>query len=1147
MGEPTPPSGATTSTLPPSREAAAAAAWAAAAGGSNGTCAPSVAPLEGLNAAAYWAGVVQRDGACALPGVNIKYDNFMECMWRAVQRGYVTHDHACFVRDGLRYGFRCGIDTGQLHGHRFYRNYPTATEHRAAVTTAIMKRVDKGKTLVLGAWTPQAKEQLRASFAKCIKFPLGAVPKSLEEGVYRPYSDHTKTGVNAATCMDMLRHSLTAYSDVAEYLRRGFFMRVSDVDDAFPMLPLHPDVWPFFLFSFWASDDASVETLFLHLCGDFGTRGMPGTFKIFFVDVVVQMARSELVLKLPMAIYVDDVGLIAPRRDRADDEMGAFHEWAERVCGVRFKALKDKWAAQEQLFLGFWWNSLTLTRTLDERKLAPYIALLLDFAGRRSVTLHEMQSLAGKVQRAVMTLPHGAACLMANMFALMQGVNQPWQRRRTTAAVRRDWADIAELLQLNMGRGYYSYANLRRAPLVLSDASKSKAYTGGGFVSQCGRYGYWRYGTSAARKPIDYLEGDTVVHTAELIGDSWRGCLVPFGVDNQAFQLSAVKGWSHAPRLQELLRRLFALQIQGDYVLEFFWLATDKNVLADHLSRDREHDFLAAAAALGFLADGVDVTCVASRTLRQLGPGYASNNLRDGPRGWTAQQVSVTYGRTDLYRGLPARHADRLDEILDNRLRPSSMRTVEAALSRWRTTCAEEGWHEVIKTEDPERGGKMAAFVLDMCDDTELPYTTIKSYEWGLRTWMKLQRQADPVLGVLGWDDFMVSVKVITWVTYEPRREIPLDVIEAALYAVDKAVFWEVQSAFWILAQFFTFARSESSCPKNYTGPESFDGNFHWQEKDVRGKKARDGSLYVAIRMKGNKVDPRMERPEAQGDGDWTPVGDVPGTVFSIVEWFLLLVKLKPTEPSDDAPFFVARDGVRAYRYQDAVDDMRTLFARVDGVEDPSRYGAHGLRVAGYNNSKRGNGEDITVAHGMWRSTAHKRYDRFALKQVLDIPSRMVGARPPMGVEVGTDDDDGQATQPSPRPPVREVQRGRVVRGRPGAQPVAADISPRPPGSAPRPSGRAPKNAAGQSMVWNGASGAWEEPLVASEYDDDDGDDEEDGAEDGADSVMSRPAPPVFHSARLSSQQQGRALPQDIFGREPPDSRRRPPRAADGE
>ena len=52
--------------------------------------------------------------------------------------------------------------------------------------------------------------------------------------------------------------------------------------------------------------------LYVHLFGDFGTRGLPGTFKIFLVDVIVQMARSELVLTLPLAVYVDDSGLTQP-------------------------------------------------------------------------------------------------------------------------------------------------------------------------------------------------------------------------------------------------------------------------------------------------------------------------------------------------------------------------------------------------------------------------------------------------------------------------------------------------------------------------------------------------------------------------------------------------------------------------------------------------------------------------------------------------------------------------------------------------------------------------------------------------------------------------------------------------------------------
>ena len=58
-------------------------------------------------------------------------------------------------------------------------------------------------------------------------------------------------------------------------------MRVSDVEAAFPMLPYHPDVWPFVMFRFYASNEATNMGLFCHLFGDFGAAGMPGTFNPF--------------------------------------------------------------------------------------------------------------------------------------------------------------------------------------------------------------------------------------------------------------------------------------------------------------------------------------------------------------------------------------------------------------------------------------------------------------------------------------------------------------------------------------------------------------------------------------------------------------------------------------------------------------------------------------------------------------------------------------------------------------------------------------------------------------------------------------------------------------------------------------------------
>ena len=59
------------------------------------------------------------------------------------------------------------------------------------------------------------------------------------------------------------------------------------------------------------------------------------------------------------------------------------------------------------------------------------------------------------------------------------------------------------------------------------------------------------------------------------------------------------------------------------------------------------------------------------------------------------------------------------------------------------------GWSPVIHTDDPLRGGKLAAFVLYLLDKTDLVWGSIANYVWGVRTWLTLQYQADPIQGVM--------------------------------------------------------------------------------------------------------------------------------------------------------------------------------------------------------------------------------------------------------------------------------------------------------------------------------------------------------------------------------------------------------------
>lgn len=969
--------------------------------------------------------LVVSTGAFALPGVSIAYEVFIPILYRAVSRGFVTPLHAHYVHQGLRWGFDLGFSPSKLPGRRFFKNYVSAIEAKVEVSKNIHQRLINHKSYPLFPFEPSSfREQLSSFLPSWCVFPLGAVPKSSEPGAYRPISDHSRTGFNDASCDDHLRHSLRSASEIARYLQKAFHMSVHDIDAAFPLLPLSPLLWPFFLFV-WsphpdnpdADEGSDQEWLNWHICGDFGAKGLPGTFKIFLSDVVIGMARSEGALTLPMPIHVDDMSIIGRIKSQVDREAACLAEFLE-FLGAPVKKSKHKPGAQNQLVIGFWWNSVSRARSLEEHKVAQYIAAFRACASKKSLSLKEIQQSAGCLQRAALTLPPGASCLLANLFALSRGLLHPQSRRRNSKSCARDLNWASHLLSLNEGKGYFSYDQFDRAPLIATDASKSSRYVGGGYLSFCGRFSWWRYGASASRQPIDTLEGDTVVRAARDLGHLWKKKVVPFAIDNQAFQLSAVKGWSKAERLSDLILHLFHLAISFECVFEFSWISTHDNIFADALSRPDPlasfHKFCESHSSL--LPVGIELSQVPGSggvkgleispsvtaipgtvTCSTSGPEFPSDAAGDGHgrRGASIPvALSVSYPRASIYQGLPNEGVkSSVSAIVADRLSVSAHSSMSAARGHWLIVAERHSWPRIIVADDPLRGGKLATWVAYLVYETELKATSISNYVWALRTWFKWNHQPDPIYGVLEWDDYMQSVAVVAWVAREPRKAVPLSVLRAALEAVDMSSFEEVQSALLMVMLFFSFSRSESPCPKSFTGAGSFDDTKHLMVCDVEIR-SFGGVACAAMRLKVIKQDPRLERAEAAGNEDWVYLGVADEEVFNILFWIRAFWGFFPNDGSSpprppNSPFFRDVDRVRPLTYSNALASTRRLYAKVTSDEEAATYGLHGLRVEAYNRA-RAHDPLLAVAHGGWSSEAHTRYARFDMRDVLALPGAML-------------------------------------------------------------------------------------------------------------------------------------------------------------
>ena len=167
------------------------------------------------------------------------------------------------------------------------------------------------------------------------------------------------------------------------------------------------------------------------------------------------------------------------------------------------------------MMLGFIWNSLQQTRQLTKPRRERYVADWKSHAAMKALPLKVRQSDIGRLHRAVSTLPAGAGIYLANILMAIRGLTLPWQKRRVSKSEKSDLLSVASLLEANLGKGYYSWRTLGRAPALYTDASKKQGYAGGGYVSMCGAYSWHRYSSRAARKPIDFLEGDTLLAALE--------------------------------------------------------------------------------------------------------------------------------------------------------------------------------------------------------------------------------------------------------------------------------------------------------------------------------------------------------------------------------------------------------------------------------------------------------------------------------------------------------------------------------------------------------------------------------------------------------------------------------------------------------
>jgi hypothetical protein len=316
---------------------------------------------------------------------------------------------AAFITSGYKMDFKAGPPPpGQ------YRNTGTFRAHKTVCKERLRVYEDLGALRWLGA----------------ADTPPGGYP------YVQPLHAVVKQGKKARVCVDLSRNvndyvadEFIKFSSVRSAVqlsqqcpsRLKFYVKL-DISACYLSFPLHPDDLPYYV--------SEVDGAFLQfLSVVFGHKAAPR--EVSYAMDIVSSALEEA--GIAHERYLDDFFIVATSEARA---WACAHKAAEiiRAFGLSLAPAKVEGPAPLLEYLGVIVDSVTETLAVSPARRTELLDLLRYFAGRSRASVHQIQSLIGKLSFASQVLP-GSRPFLRRLIDLVRGPNG---QRRLTSSVRSD-------------------------------------------------------------------------------------------------------------------------------------------------------------------------------------------------------------------------------------------------------------------------------------------------------------------------------------------------------------------------------------------------------------------------------------------------------------------------------------------------------------------------------------------------------------------------------------------------------------------------------------------------------------------------------------------------------------------------------------
>lgn len=493
----------------------------------------------------------------------IKVKNLLE-----VLQGY-EEEKLRVLQEGFSYGFHLGCT--DLPSSKVSRNHKSAIEHPSVIQDFIAQGRELGR--IAGPFPSPP-------FTHFVSSPLGVVPKS-EPGKFRVIHDLSFPKSNSVNSMIPDENSTVQYDsidNVTVLLRKfgqGALMAKTDIQDAFRIVPIHPNDYKLLGFS-WENNYYYDKCL---------PMGASSSCQIFeFLSCGLQWAMCEKFAAAGMSHMLDDFFFIGPKdSSKCQSDLDTFLMICEK-SGIPIKSEKTVLPTTVLTIYGIEIDSMALVCRLPDLKLDKMRECLRLAKRKRTMTLKDLQSLIGLLNFACLVVVPGRTFLR-RLIDLTCGISQPHHHIHLNCDARADLDMWSHFLENYNGKSVL-------LPEIWSSSDKELLFTDAsgslGFAAVLGSKWFaldWEKVPGLTKCQIAIKELFPIVVALELWGTVLRNKKILFMTDNMAIVYAINKQTCKDKGLMKLIRRLVLQALSHNILFRAKHIAGKSNTLADHLSR----------------------------------------------------------------------------------------------------------------------------------------------------------------------------------------------------------------------------------------------------------------------------------------------------------------------------------------------------------------------------------------------------------------------------------------------------------------------------------------------------------------------------------------------------------------------------------